>query len=124
MKYKCNKCGMIVNSTSNIPLEHGKMSMAMYPEKATSTKCDGFFYTINSYSKVETGIVKKCNHFNPKPKNREEMIAKRKETMKHGKERRKYKGRKGGFPKKKDNEICDLHKVDISECGCAGSLED
>ena len=49
MKYKCNKCSEIVEGKSNIPIEHGKMSLAFYPNKATSTKCDGKFYSIDSY---------------------------------------------------------------------------
>lgn len=39
---------------------------------------------------LPTPIIK-CSHFKPKAKNREKMIAKRKETMKSGKEPRKKK---------------------------------
>ena len=44
VKYKCNKCRNIVNGKSNIPLEHGKMSLVFFPDKSTSSKCEGVYY--------------------------------------------------------------------------------
>ena len=41
--YKCNECGTEVKSSSNIPIEHGKMSLAIYPDRAKSKKCNGKF---------------------------------------------------------------------------------
>lgn len=46
VKYRCNKCGNEVNGKSNIPIEHGKMSLTIYPNKATSSKCDGKYMEV------------------------------------------------------------------------------
>jgi len=42
-KYKCNKCGLIAENKRQIPLEHGKMGITVYPQKNTSQKCMGNF---------------------------------------------------------------------------------
>lgn len=43
MKYICNKCGKEAKGRWDIPIEHGRMSMAIYPNKAKSEKCTGKF---------------------------------------------------------------------------------
>ena len=42
-KYQCSKCKDIVDSKSNIPLEHGKTGFAIHPEKFHSIKCEGVY---------------------------------------------------------------------------------
>ena len=42
-KYQCSKCKDIVDSKSNIPLEHGKTGFAIHPEKSHSIKCEGVY---------------------------------------------------------------------------------
>ena len=43
LSYKCNKCGDIAESKREIPLEHGKIGIVVYPQKNISTKCDGIY---------------------------------------------------------------------------------
>lgn len=50
MKYKCNKCGAVAEGKSNIPLEHGKMGLVVYPKRNTSKKCDGSYTEIGDFS--------------------------------------------------------------------------
>ena len=45
-KYKCDKCELTVNSKRDIPLEHGKMGIVIYPKQNHSYKCDGKFIEI------------------------------------------------------------------------------
>ena len=56
-KYKCDKCGLTVNSKREIPLEHGKMGIVVYPEQNQSYKCDGKFIGLTD-SKLELYIFK------------------------------------------------------------------
>ena len=57
MKYKCNQCGIIAESKRDIPLEHGKIGIVVYPKQNQSYRCDGKFIGLTD-SELRTYIFK------------------------------------------------------------------